>query len=123
MKLECINCNKDVDAELVTGNIIYPHRPDLKNRNFYKCPLCGEYVGCHPNTIKPLGCIPSKELRQARIKVHNKLDILWRSGKYKRAEIYKTLSEHFGYKYHNGNTKTVTECEEAIQVLEREYNQ
>lgn len=122
MKLQCINCDKDVEAELVTGDVIYPHRPDLKTRNFYKCPFCGEYVGCHPNTIKPLGCIPSKELRQARIKVHNKLDILWKSGKYKRAEIYKTLSEHFGYKYHNGNTKTVAECEEAIQVLEREYN-
>lgn len=123
MKLQCINCNKNVEAKLVTGDVIYPHRPDLKNRNFYKCPFCGEYVGCHPNTTKPLGCIPSKELRQARIKVHDKLDILWKSGKHKRAEIYKTLSEHFGYKYHNGNTKTVAECEEAIQVLEKEYNQ
>lgn len=122
MKLLCINCNKEVEAELVTGAIIYPHRPDLAKKYFYKCPICGEYVGCHPDSTKPLGCIPSKELRQARIKVHDKLDILWKSGKYKRAEIYKTLSEHFGYKYHNGNTQTVKECEEAIRVLEKEYN-
>ena len=121
MKLECINCNKQVEAILVTGDVIYPHRPDLKNRSFYQCPYCNEYVGCHPNTDKPLGCIPSKKLRRARIRAHNKLDILWKSGKYKRADIYKVLSEHFGYKYHNGNTKTVEECLEAIKVLEDNY--
>ena len=68
MKLQCINCNKEVEAKLVTGAIIYPHRPDLAKKYFYKCPICGEYVGCHPSSTKPLGCIPSKELRQARIK-------------------------------------------------------
>ena len=123
MKLQCINCNKDVEAELVTGDVIYPHRPDLINRNFYKCPFCGEYVGCHPNTIKPLGCIPSKELRQARIKVHNKLDYLWKNKKYKRHKIYKALSDYFGYEYHNGQTKTVEECKKAEEYLIKNFYQ
>ena len=117
MKLLCINCNKEVEAILTTGDVIYPHRPDLKLKNFYKCPYCGNYVGCHPNTVKPLGCIPTEELKKARIKVHNKLDYLWKSGKYKRGYIYKKLSEHFGFKYHNGNTKSVAECNEALEVL------
>lgn len=121
MKLWCVNCQKDIDANLVTGDIIYPHRPDLKNKNFYRCPICGGYVGCHLNTDKPLGCIPTEELKKARIRVHNILDNLWESGKYKRSDIYKTLSNHFGFKYHNGNTKSVAECEEAIEVLKRIY--
>lgn len=123
MKLWCVQCQKDVEAELKTGDIIYPHRPDLANKNFYKCPHCKNYVGCHPNTIKPLGCIPSEELKKARIRVHDKLDVLWKSGKYKRSAIYKTLSEHFGYRYHNGNTKTVAECLEAIEVLKKNYGE
>ena len=79
MKIWCVKCQKDVEAELITGDIIYPHRPDLYNRNFYKCPFCGGYVGCHPNTTKPLGCIPTVALKMARIRVHDKLDSLWKS--------------------------------------------
>jgi len=117
MKVWCVKCNKKVEADLTTGNVIYPHRPDLANKNFYKCPYCKNYVGCHPSTTKPLGCIPTEELKRARIKVHSKLDALWKSGKYKRSDVYKILSDHFGYSYHNGNTKIVAECEEAITVL------
>lgn len=115
--LWCVQCQKEVNAELTTGDIVYPHRPDLASKNFYKCPHCGNFVGCHPNTLKALGCIPTPELKQARVKVHNKLDYLWKSGKFKRAEIYKKLSKHFGYSYHSGNTKSVEECMEAIKVL------
>lgn len=118
MKLWCVQCNKKVESDLTSGDVIYPHRPDLSNKNFYRCPQCKNYVGCHPNTINPLGCIPTEELKRARIIVHRKLDALWKSGKYKRSDIYKLLSNHFGYNYHNGNTKTVAECEKAMQILE-----
>jgi hypothetical protein len=121
MKLWCTKCNKDIEADLVTGEVIYPHRPDLYSKYFYKCPKCGNYVGYHPNTTKTLGCIPTTELKKARSRVHTTLDRLWKSGKYKRGHIYKVLSEHFGYTYHNGNTKTVAECEEALKVLEEHF--
>lgn len=57
MNIWCVQCQQNVDAELKTGDIIYPHRPDLANKNFYLCPHCKNYVGCHPNTTKPLGCM------------------------------------------------------------------
>ena len=117
----CVNCNKDVEANLVTGEIIYPHRIDLYSLKFYQCPVCKNYVGVHKGTIKPLGCIPTPELKQARIKVHNKLDYLWKSKKYKRHEIYKSLSDYFGYRYHNGHTKSVDECKKAEEYLIKNF--
>lgn len=121
MNIFCIKCNKDVEANLVTGEIIYPHRPDLYNLKFYQCPVCKNYVGTHKGTVKPLGCIPTNELKQARIKVHNKLDYLWKSGKYKRYKIYKALSKYFGYEYHNGQTKTIEECQKAEEFLVKNF--
>lgn len=121
MNIWCVQCQKEVDANLITGDVIYPHRFDLAHKYFYKCPNCGNYVGCHPNTIKALGCIPTDELRRARMEVHNKFDYLWKCRVHKRADIYKVLSKHFGYNYHNGNTKSVEECREAIEILEKHF--
>ena len=41
--LKCPYCGKD--AALVTGDKIYPHRPDLYDRNFWLCTACDAYVG------------------------------------------------------------------------------
>lgn len=121
MKIFCINCNKDIEAVLTSGKEIYTHRTDLYNLKFYKCPICKNYVGCHKGTDKPLGCIPTKQLKQARMKAHNYIDKYWKTGICKRKEIYKILSNHFGYEYHNGNTKTIEECEEAIKVINEHF--
>ena len=117
MNIFCVKCNKNTEANLVTGKIIYPHRTDLYHLKFYQCPICKNYVGTHKGTDKPLGCIPTYELKQARIRVHDKLDYLWKSGKYKRHDIYKALSKYFGYEYHNGQTRTVEECAQAENFL------
>jgi hypothetical protein len=119
-QIYCVSCKKDVIATLTNGKDVYPHRNDLYNLKFYKCPTCNNFVGCHKGTNNPLGCIPSKELKQARIKAHNFIDSYWKTGKCKRSEVYNILSNHFGYEYHNGNTKSVEECEEAINVI-KEY--
>ena len=117
----CVTCQKEVKAYLTKGKEVYPHRPDLAQRDFYKCPECKNFVGCHIGTHKPLGCIPSKELKQARIKAHNFIDQFWKTKKCSRHKIYKILTDHFGYRYHNGNTKTVKECEEAIEVIKKYF--
>lgn len=118
MKIYCCNCRKDVEAQLVKGNIIYPHRPDLYSKNFYKCPHCGKYVGCHKGTTRPLGCIPTEALKIARQRLHAKMDPLWKSGKIRRVDLYRQISKELGYTYHNGNTKTVQECFKVYEIIE-----
>ena len=59
MKIYCCNCGKEKECELCAGNVIYPHRYDLSCKWFYRCPECRQYIGCHPNSQRPLGVIPT----------------------------------------------------------------
>lgn len=114
----CCNCKKDVDAILVNGTVVYPHRQDLFQKSFYRCPFCGSFVGCHPNTTKPLGCIPTRALKEARKKLHYKMDSLWKSKKISRGDLYRKISKYLGYTYHNGETRSVEECNKVLAYVE-----
>jgi hypothetical protein len=61
--------------------VIYPHRPDLANLNFWKCPVCTPpaYVGCHKggDGRQALGRPAGAYLRKARGRVHELVDALW----------------------------------------------
>lgn len=92
MKLACPYCNKD--AELTTGDYVYPHRHDLKDINVYVCWPCDAYVGTHKGTNppKPLGTMANAELRKARKAAHAAFDPFWRAGRMRRREAYAKLS-------------------------------
>lgn len=76
MAVNCPYCNNE--ACLVGGDVIYPHRPDLRYRRFWLCAPCDAYVGCHEGTERPLGRLANSELRQAKIAAHAAFDPLWR---------------------------------------------
>lgn len=103
---------------MLTGKEIYPHRPDLFGKQLWKCNNCGGYVGCHPNTDKPLGSIVAKEVKQLRIRIHNKIDPLWKNNRAKRKEVYKALSDWLGYTYHTGNINTSTDASRLLNYLD-----
>jgi hypothetical protein len=116
MAIFCCTCDKYVNAEKAYGCSIYPHRPDLYRKTFWRCPECGNYTGCHPRSDKPLGTIPTKEVRVARVKVHGLIDPLWRGKKNsrrKRNEIYKAMSRLIGKEFH---TAEINSREEAIEA-------
>jgi hypothetical protein len=120
MKIYCCGCEKDVEARLTDGDEIYPHRPDLFSLPFWKCDTCGNFVGCHHKTktrTKPLGCIPTPELRMARNSIHSLLDPAWQSGKIGRKELYRVLTEKLGWKYHTAKIKSLDEAEKVIQII------
>ena len=79
-------------AETVTGAIVYPHRSDLRDRLFYRCPKCGAYVGAHGATGEPLGSMADDTLRAARRRAHREFDSLWQSGRMSRSDAYAWLS-------------------------------
>lgn len=121
MKIYCVKCDSDVIARKTDGKEIYPHRQDLHYKIFWKCDGCGGYVGSHTgdnNNGQPLGVIPTEELRKARMSVHEIIDPIWKNGFATRKEVYKKLRDFLGYEYHSGETKTITECDEArIQAI------
>lgn len=118
MKLYCVQCSTEVPAEKVTGEQVYPHRPDLYQLVFYKCPVCENFVGTHKATNEPLGCIPSKQLKQQRMMIHRVLDTLWKERIISRRKLYKQISSKLGYEYHTGNIKSIDEAQQVLSIVQ-----
>lgn len=89
----CMECG--CKATRVGGQAIYPHRPDLFEKVFWKCE-CGAYVGCHPGTVNPLGYPAGPTTRRARSEAHAAFDPIWRTKKMTRSEAYKWLASELG---------------------------
>ena len=119
-EIYCCGCQAKVKARLTDGEEIYPHREDLYPLPFWKCDDCGNYVGCHHKTndrTRPLGNIPTPEIREARKHIHAILDPLWQSGKMGRKKIYALLTEKMGWKYHTAKIKSVEEARKVYAAV------
>jgi|WetSurMetagenome_2_1015567.scaffolds.fasta_scaffold1201624_2 hypothetical protein len=92
--LKCPYCTNT--AELVTGAVIYPRRPDLSHKLFWSCSPCGAYVGCHPGTSNSLGRMANAELRQARSNAHAWFDRIWQAREMSRSKAYAWLAKRLG---------------------------
>lgn len=75
----CAECG--LQASLVGGDVIYPHRPDLAAKWFWRCPRCepASYCGCHKggDGKQSLGRPAGPYLRRARNQLHEYVDALW----------------------------------------------
>lgn len=122
-KIYCCGCCHDVQARLTDGAEIYPHRQDLKDLPFWKCDKCKNYVGCHHKTrqrTKPLGNIPTPDLRDARQKIHKILDPLWKDGKIERGRLYHEIAGELGIQvFHTSEIKTLEEGRKAYRAIQK----
>lgn len=119
MRLWCCACQADVDARLTNGAEVYPHRPDLASIPRWICDACKNSVGTHHKSggsTKPLGNIPSPELKKARMHIHELIDPVWKTGLMRRGELYAALSKRLGYEYHTGEIKTIEEARRVYTV-------
>lgn len=117
----CCACKQEVSARATTGREIYPHRKDLHGMHFWVCDACENYVGCHSkdpkNRTRPLGCIPTPDMRKARTKLHALIDPIWKSGKLKRVAVYQRLATALGRKsFHTAETRSLEELEQAYDT-------
>ena len=91
----CPYCGKP--AMFTTGNLHYPHRPDLAGKRFWSCAPCDAYVGCHDGTTKPMGRLANAELRSWKMRAHAAFDPRWKGkGRKERAKAYRELAEQLG---------------------------
>ena len=118
-KLFCEPCKRHIHPKLITGKEVYPHRKDLYLKSFLQCPYCDSYVGCHPCTNNPLGCIVGPEVKQARSYIHSILDPIWQSGAITRNQLYKELSNKLGYHYHTAGIRNMEEARQIIELLKQ----
>jgi len=116
MEVICHYCNGK--AELVTGDIIYPHRTDLHSKKFWLCKPCDAYVGTYGDN-RPFGILANKELRQKKRAAHKTFDPLWKSGHMTRSEAYEWLSKKLGVEKehcHIGMFNTEM-CNKVIEIV------
>jgi len=119
MILYCTHCEKNIKARLTNGAELYPHRADLAQLPFWVC-SCGNFVGCHhktSDTTKPLGCIPTKEIKEERRHIHKLLDPVWKSGRISRKSLYAQISDKLGYPYHTAEIRSVEEAREIYKII------
>lgn len=85
-------------AEFVGGDVLYPHRPDLRNLKFWVCTPCDARVGCHAHGDgrQPLGRMANAALRAEKQKAHRSFDPLWKSGEMSRSDAYSWLAHKLG---------------------------
>lgn len=112
MKGYCCECRKDVDCEIVKGDVIYPHRPDLYDLGFVRCPICGNYTGIHDGEYPTL---PTAHIRSCRRRAHRALDRIWRD-RAKKSKYYGFMSNHFGKDFHWGMVRSDEEADEALEL-------
>lgn len=118
----CCACKTDVQAVLTRGHEIYPSRTDLGTLPFWRCPDCRNFVGCHHKSadrIRPLGCIPTQEIRQVRKDIHAALDPIWKEGHMERKRLYKLLTAKLGREYHTAELRTPEEASMIYVFVKR----
>lgn len=120
MRIYCCECGDTVDALLIDGKEVYPHRNDLHKLPFWKCEQCKNFVGCHHKTkdrTKPLGCIPTPEIKKARQQIHRILDPIWQSGSMDRNDLYRLISSKIGKTYHTAEIRSIEEAREVYRIV------
>lgn len=115
----CVECASEKECKMIKGDIAYPHRKDLFVKSFWQCPDCGNFVGTHNKGLssKPLGCIPNKEMKNARMHIHSILDPIWKTKKLSRSEIYKRISDKVGYEYHTAELRSLDEARKIYVIV------
>ena len=123
MKIYCCECKKEVNANLISGKEVYPHREDLFSLPFWECPRCNGVVGCHHKTkdrTRPLGCIPNDFIKRTRKEIHQLIDPIWRYGVASRKDVYKQMSDILGFEFHSAeissNEAALNAYSAAIQI-------
>jgi hypothetical protein len=111
-----------VRARLTSGQEVYPHRLDLDDLPFWRCDVCGNFVGCHHQTnepTKPLGVIATPEIKQARMQIHAVLDPLHRDGLIRRATLYKKMATRLDVRqFHTAEIRSLNEAQKALSAAE-----
>lgn len=124
MKIYCCGCEEHVTPRQTIGSEIYPHWEAGSSIPFFKCDECGNYVGCHKGSkpLRPLGCIPTVELRGARAAIHAVIDPIWKVHGVNRKQVYADLAKLTGRKkYHTANIRTVDEAREVYDYASSLY--
>jgi hypothetical protein len=82
-------------AKIVTGDKIYPDRPQAALRQYARCAPCGAHVGFHDDG-RVLGELADRSTRTLRMLTHRRVDALWlpfRRRQRMRRAVYNAMAQ------------------------------
>lgn len=118
----CPYCGGGVD--IVRGDKVYPHRPDLFKQIFFMCLCCEARVGCHANGFA-LGRLADAPLRKAKMKAHAAFDPIWKRKVMSRTAAYKWLRGALGIdaKDCHMGMFDINECDNVVRACHAEFGE
>lgn len=118
-------------VEKVTGAEVYPDRPELADRNIWRCTLCDASVGCHRAGARirtstgvelvsdgtlPMGSLANEDLRAARTETHRMFDAMWHPpAQMSRSDAYAWMAKVLGIPFEDAHIACLS-YEESIKV-------
>lgn len=122
----CINCQKEVEPQIVTGADIYGPRIFCRDDPYATCPMCNNYGEYTPNGEVPVSVIPTFQLRRAYNYIDCRLSALWQRKIMTKAEAEALMSSRIygGTRpYRTHEIRTYDEAVEAYQSAKQLYKE
>lgn len=89
----CVNCQKQVEPEVVTGADIYGPRFAFASSLFARCPTCGNYGEYAIKGESPYAVIPDFRLRRGYNYIDGVLDLIWMQKRMTKAEVLYRMAD------------------------------
>lgn len=103
-----------------TGAELYAHRPDLADKQFFRCVPCEAWVGVHAMSGAPMGGLANSKLRKLRSAVHAAFDPIWSTAAFNKwsAQFGKAKEERKsqGYFIPRYRTKAYEQLAKAMDI-------
>jgi len=112
----CVNCQKEVDPDLVTGADIYGPLTFNKSEPYARCPHCGNYGEYAADKNEPYLVIPDFRLRKAYNYIDSILDLIWMQKKMSKAEMLYRMADLMYNHKRSYRTHDIESYEEACRA-------
>lgn len=83
----CVNCQQQIEPEIVTGADVYGPRFAFASALFARCPTCGNYGECAIKGEPQYAVIPDFRTRRGYNFIDGVLNLLWMQKKMTKAEV------------------------------------
>ena len=124
MLIYCCGCRRNVKAFLVNGCEVLPKEKHLRDKKFWKCSDCRNFVGTRTvgkNDLAPTGAIGSKKIREMQGKLRAKIYLILEAKKATpdaKKILYEWLSKKLFYPYRTSSIISEAEAKRVHELLD-----
>lgn len=123
MKIYCANCDRNVEAVLLTGKQVLPKVKSLREKCFWKCSNCKNFVGTRTvgkNELAPDGAIVGKKIRELQNNLRKEIQLILEAKKSipnANELLYSWLSKKLFYSFRIAAVMSKEEAEKVMGFL------